>query len=78
MLAASASMSPWEPSLVDSVGHVLLVSSILSDSYILFSPLPQGSLISEGRHPEDTFNLDSFLLPSAAGGSLDKTTYLCI
>ena len=31
--ASSVSVTPYEPCLVNSVGHVLLVSSIQSDSY---------------------------------------------
>lgn len=35
LLATSVSVSPHEPYLVDSVGHVLMVSSISSDYYDL-------------------------------------------
>ena len=38
VFAASVSVSPYEPCLVDSVGHVLLVAPITSDSYNLSSP----------------------------------------
>ena len=37
VLAASVSVGPYEPGLVVSVGHVLLISSIPSDSYNLAS-----------------------------------------
>lgn len=33
LFATSDSVSPCEPYLVDSVGHIFLVSSIPSDSY---------------------------------------------
>lgn len=38
VLATSVSDSPYSPCLVDSVGHILLVSFIPSDSYNLSSP----------------------------------------
>lgn len=45
--------------LVDSVNHFLLVSSISSDSYYLFSPASTSSLRSYDRHPMVTSNLAS-------------------
>lgn len=48
MLDASVFVCSYEPYLVNSVGHVLLMSPILSDSYISF-PLsiefPQASRV---------------------------------
>lgn len=38
LFAASVSVKPHEPCLVDSVGYVLLVSSIPPDSYSITSP----------------------------------------
>lgn len=73
--------STYEPCLVDSLGHALLVSSISSDSCNLFcSTLQRESLNSKGTDPMAPSNLDSHHmmsacgslhhLPSAAGGSL--------
>lgn len=60
VLADSVSVSPYEPQLVDSVGSVLLMFSIPSDSY---SPLLHGILLSSaGRDHVETSNLDSFIL----------------
>lgn len=42
VLAASFSASPFEPCLIDSVGYVLLVSPIPSDSYGLSSHFSMG------------------------------------
>lgn len=56
------SLSSYEPCLVNSDGHVLLVSSILSDSYNLSPPLPKHSLSSEGRDLMEVSHLDSPLL----------------
>lgn len=53
ILAVSVSVSPCEPCLVDFVGHVLLVSSIHSDSYSF-------SFCSEERDSMETSNLDFF------------------
>lgn len=49
-------MSPCESCLADESGHVLLLSSILFDSYN--PPLPWGFLISEGRNSKETSNLE--------------------
>jgi hypothetical protein len=43
MTAASGSVSPYEPCLDDSVGHVLLVSSMPLAPTILPLPLSWGS-----------------------------------
>ena len=58
LLATSVSVSLYELCLIDSVGHVLLVSSISSDSYI-FPPIPRGSLCSKEKDLIETSNLDS-------------------
>lgn len=58
-LAASVPVSPCEPGLLDSVGRVLLVSSIPSESYNLSSPLPRDSLSSNGTNQMETSNIDS-------------------
>ncbi|KAL6040966.1 hypothetical protein STEG23_035942, partial [Scotinomys teguina] len=47
IFAASLSMSPYEPYLVDSVGHVLLVFSISSEPYKFSSPFSMGLLSSK-------------------------------
>lgn len=46
IIATAVSVSPCEPCLVDSVGHVLLVSLIPLTPTILPSPLPKGSVSS--------------------------------
>lgn len=50
----SRRVSPCEPSLVDSVSHILLVSSIPFDSYSLSSHSLVGSLSSEQRNRIET------------------------
>ena len=86
MLGASVSVSSYARCVVDSEGHALLVSSIVSDSYNL-PLLLQDSLSSERRDLMEVFYLGPnvprslilcvisdcgslYLLPSAAGGSL--------
>lgn len=60
MLAPLVSVSPCEPCLVDSVGHVLLVSSIPSESYCFPPPLFCGFPWSlRGRDPIETSSLNS-------------------
>lgn len=74
------SVSLSEPCSGDPVGHVLLMSTIPSDSSNLFSFSFTGFLRSKGMYLMISYNLDSLctmsvcgsmhLLPSVAGGSL--------
>jgi hypothetical protein len=59
MIAVFINLSGYEPCLVDSVDHILLVSSILSDSYSLPPPLLRGFSTSKGRILMLIINLDS-------------------
>lgn len=59
MLATSVSLRPYEPCLVDSVGHVLLLSSISLTPTAFPPPLLQGFTVSEGRDIMETFSLDT-------------------
>lgn len=69
VLGPPVSVSPCELCLVDSVGHVLLVSSIHSGPSV-FSPPPLlwRSLISEGTGPIETTNLNFLSAHSLAVG----------
>ena len=53
MIAVSASVSPDETCLVDSVGQVLLVSSITSDYYNLSSPFSTRSPELQEERPDE-------------------------
>jgi hypothetical protein len=57
--ATSVSVSPYEPCLVDSVGHVLLCAPSPLTPTLFLPPLSRGSRISDGRDPMETSNLDS-------------------
>lgn len=58
MLVISVSVDSYIPCLVDSVSHVLLVLSILSDSYTPLT-LQRGFPISSRKDPMETSSLDS-------------------
>ena len=59
VFATSVSVSSVDPCLDDSVGHVLLVSSILSDSYNLSSASSAEYPDLRGRKLMETSSLDS-------------------
>lgn len=61
VLAASVSVSPYVICAIDSVGRVLLVSPIPSDSYNLLSPSSTGFfwLLGEGPDEDLQFRLST-------------------
>ena len=64
LIASSVSVSPYESCLVDSVGHVLLVSLEPCGSYISFSPSSIGFLELQGdkRNEDFQFGLSLHLM----------------
>lgn len=66
-LAVSVSVSPWEPCLVGSMGHVLLVFSTLFDPLQSPPPSPMRFPELQGEGLTETSNLDTLSIMSDCG-----------